>query len=82
MKYKLTLDQEEKLDEVKRQMCRKLRRAMARAGQDQTYLAFRLGTSRACVVQVQAERVKQLTFNQLFRYFVRMDQRFEVLVSV
>jgi ribosome-binding protein aMBF1 (putative translation factor) len=81
-KYETTQRQSEKLDEVKRQMCLVLRRAMARSGEPQTNLAYRLGTSRAVVVQVQAGRVKYLTFNQLFRYLARLEPKFEVLFSL
>lgn len=82
MKYMLTRNQIEKLNESKLHLCQALRFAMARSGEDQTYLAFRLGTCRSCGAQVQAGQVDKLTFNQLFRYLARMDTRYQLLVAI
>jgi hypothetical protein len=69
------------LDEAKRHLCWMIRKSMARKQENQSHLAFRIGTSRARVCQVQCGHIEGLTFNQLFRYLSKLEPDFQMLVS-
>lgn len=78
----LTEEEKEKLNKVKAELCWQLRRSMARTNHYSSQLvAYKLGSNRACVSKVQCGRVNDLTFNQLFRYLVRLEPNFKFLVS-
>lgn len=72
----------EKLDEVKRELCWKIKIAMARTQYNQYQLAIYLGTSQARISDVQNSKVERLTFNQLFRYLERLAPYFRILISL
>lgn len=81
--FKLSQQEEEKLQDVKIQICLAIRRAMGRQTHySSTVTAMKLGTSRACVSRVQRAIAKDLTFNQLFRYLVRLEPNFKILVAI
>lgn len=82
-RFPVTDEQKEKLDQAKKKLCRLLRKSMARQPHSTTSaLALLLGTSRACVCQVQAGQIDKLTFNQLMRYLVCLEPNFEILISI
>lgn len=81
--FELNENEEKKLEEVKIQICLAIRRAMGRQSHySSTVTAMKLGTSRACVSRVQRAIAKDLTFNQLFRYLVRLEPNFKILVAI
>ena len=75
--------EKERLDESKKEVCMVLRRSMARKPHySVTRLAIELRTSRARVSQVQCADVTRLTFNQLFRYLIRLEPKLQILVAI
>lgn len=80
---KLTLEEEQKLDAVKLQLCLAVRKAMKRErwGYQPTYMAAMMGTTRVRVTHVQIGATKKVSFNQLFRYLVQVAPNFEILIS-
>ncbi len=82
-RFSTTPQENEKLTEVKRQLCRVLRKSMAlKPHANQSWLALQLRTSRACVCRVQMGDTKNITFNQLMRYLVRLEPEFQILISI
>jgi DNA-binding Xre family transcriptional regulator len=73
---------DERLNLAKEEICIALRKSMARKRWNQTELAEWLGTTRSCVCRVQARNVKELTFNQLFRYLSVLEPEFKILISI
>lgn len=73
--------EKEKLDEVKRQLCWRLRQSIARRAFRPGYAAIKVGTSRARITQVECGQIENLSFNQLFTYLVRLEPKFEVLIA-
>lgn len=81
--FKLNECEERKLDEVKIHLCQVIRRAMGRQTHySSSATAIKLGTSRACVSRVQRSVAKDVTFNQLFRYLVRLEPNVKILISI
>lgn len=78
----LNYEEKAKLDQVKIQLCRTIRRSMCRGYAGQGWLAIKLGTSRTCMGRIQRADIKNLSFNQLFRYLVHLEPHFEVLISI
>ncbi|MGZ3723306.1 MAG: hypothetical protein ACXVA9_10265 [Bdellovibrionales bacterium] len=76
------VDPTEKLNEVKFQLCCRIRRVWSRNGWGPEQLAIRMGTSRARVHQIDGLRVTELTVQQLFRYLARIEPDFEILIAI
>lgn len=72
---------DEKLDDVKKQICEFLSHEMLYEQLDQKGMARKLGTSQANVSRVQNLRVEDLTFNQLFKYAAVLCPHFRMLLA-
>ena len=72
---------QEKIDEVKLELCRALYFEIIYAHCDYQGIANKLGTSPANVSRVMNKRIANLTINQLFRYLAILNPRFRVLIS-
>jgi len=72
---------EEKMAEVKMEICHILRREILYSPRSQREIAWRLGTSQGNVSRVLNRRVENLTINQLFRYLAILKPDFKILVA-
>lgn len=77
----LSKEERAKLDELKMQICWRLRQSIARQGYRPGYAAIKIGTSWARVNEVEMGDVKDLTLNQLFNYLVRLEPNFQILIA-
>jgi hypothetical protein len=71
-----------KMEDVKKQMCRAIRKAARKKNYSRREWALYMGTSKAIVSSIENERVHRLSFNQLFRYLVYLEPNFELLISI
>lgn len=71
---------QEKLDEVKLQLCDRIDRFMVWQHLTQEQLAFQLGTSRANVNRIVNRKIKHLSISQLFKYLSQIKPNFEFLI--
>jgi hypothetical protein len=71
----------EKLDELKQEICRFLIYEMKAQRWSDQQIANRLCTSRSNISRINNFRVKQLTFNQLFRYAAILNPGLKILIS-
>jgi hypothetical protein len=79
----LTRSESEKLEEAKLKLCIAVRRSMARVQYGSPdYLAGQLGTSRKRVILAQQCATKHITFNQLFRFLVKLTPHFEITIGI
>ncbi len=69
-----------KLAEVKRMLCRKIVLAIQHDRRTVKGAAAQLGTSPAVISRIHREQIKQLSFNQLFFFLLRLRPFFEILV--
>ncbi|MGE0763676.1 MAG: XRE family transcriptional regulator [Bdellovibrionales bacterium] len=76
------LVQLEREHEIKVQVCRAIDRVAGRYGMTQKELAMILGTSRSCVSRMMNRKVEDLSFNQLFRFAIRLAPYFKILIAV
>ena len=74
--------EKEKINEVKRQICQRIRRIAFRYGWTQRELAFHLSVSQSTASRVVRLRVEQLTLNQLFAYLARLCPQLEILIGI
>lgn len=72
---------DQKMAEVKLEICRILRREILYSHRSQKEIAWRLGTSQGNVSRVLNQRVDALTVNQLFRYLAILKPDFKILVA-
>jgi hypothetical protein len=75
-------ESEEKLNQLKEEICRVLGHAMYTSRYPRCELARRLRTSEANISRVINRRVDDLTFNQLFRYLATFKPKCKVFVSL
>jgi hypothetical protein len=79
----LNIYEQQKLEEIKLEICLAIRQSMARSHHPSTStFAMRFGTSRASVSRVQRGVTSSLTFNQLFKYMVRLEPGFRLMISI
>lgn len=71
----------EKLNEVKWQICTHINKYMVRHQRTRQWLAYEMETSVSCASKVLNYKVEELSLSQLFKYFVRLNPRFKVLIS-
>lgn len=72
---------EEKLNQIKLEICCVLDREFAFTQLTQKELAKKLGTSQSNISRVENKKIEELTFNQLFRFLAVVNPNFKILVS-
>ncbi len=72
----------DKLNEVKKEICFLIGRIQFRNGYSQKALGRYMGTTQSNASLVMKFRVEELTINQLFKYLVRLEPRFRVLIAI
>ena len=75
-------DRDEKLNQAKVLLCRTAMKAARRKGYTRKQMAIYMGTTKSNVSLIENQRVERLTFNQLFRYLVNLEAKFELLISI
>lgn len=80
--YELTIDKQERIDNVKREICYTIRRLIVRNRWSQKRVANLLNTSESAISRVVNLRVEQLTLTQLFRYLAALEPKFRVLIAI
>lgn len=71
------------LIEVKREVCRSLRRAVDRRQESQRQTARFIGTSQANLSRaIRYPTAEQMSLNQLFSYLAQLEPYFEILISI
>lgn len=78
----LSPNQKKKSDELKRKLCARLKKSMARPGWTASRAAARMGTSRAVVSHINRGRVDKLTFSQLFRCLIMIEPMLDIIIGV
>ncbi len=73
---------DDKIRDLKIQLCNRLKDACWRHGWSQEQTAIHLGTSRCCIHNVDGLKVDKLTVNQLFRYLACAAPGFSVLIAI
>jgi predicted XRE-type DNA-binding protein len=73
---------EEKLNNIKWEVCRMLQRVAHRNGWYQYQLASRLGTTQSRISHVFGQKYDKLTFDQLFTYLIIAEPRFKILIAI
>ncbi len=73
--------QKKKSDEIKTKLCLRIKRSCQRPYWNSRTTAAELGTSRAVVCNVWRCNVDKLSYNQLFRFLIRLEPRLDVLVA-
>lgn len=71
----------EKLNEVKKQICWQINRYAIRFQRSRNELAYEMGTSPSCASKVLNYKFNELSLSQLFKYYVRLNPRFKILIS-
>lgn len=74
-------EQQDKLNEIKRQICYLINQYTAREQVTNRQLAFRMQTSLSCTSKVLGYKFNNLTLSQLFKYLVRLYPRSKVLIA-
>ena len=72
---------QKKLDELKVQLCLRIRDKMQRYSWPPEIAARRMGTSRATISRIERLKVSELTLSQLFTYLAIIKPDFEVLIA-
>jgi hypothetical protein len=75
-------DVENKLNEVKRELCYAIRAYADRRRLNQRDLAFAAGASEHRIGHVIAQDFKNLRVEQLFRYLTRLHKGYRILISL
>lgn len=70
------------IDEIKIDLCKKIKRAALRDRYTNRELALMLGTSQGRVSKVMRMRVENLTIDILFNYLHLIEPRTQVLVAI
>jgi len=68
-------------DELKRELCKQIRRALFSEFRTLEQFAFRLGTSRAVLSYVVNDRTRKISFNQLMRFLIVLYPRVRILIA-
>lgn len=72
---------EDKLDEVKLELCMAIRRVAGREGWTASEMAIYCGTNETRIGHVMSKKFKSLTVNQLIRYLIVLYPRFRILIA-
>lgn len=73
---------EEKIQEVKEELCAALRKIAWEDGWSQVEMAETIGTSQANLSRCLRFRTDKITINQLFRYLSKLNPNFRILISL
>jgi len=73
---------QQKLKEIKTELCHLIKRSARRRNYDQKTMAFYMGTTPSNASLVDNIRIEQLTINQLFRYLVNLEPNFRMLIAL
>jgi hypothetical protein len=73
---------QQRLDELKRDLCFQIQRVAMHRQWSQHAFAVRLGTTPSCLSSVYNYRLERLTVSQLFRYLAIARPSFRVLISI
>ena len=81
MRRKPKPEVQEKLDNLKIQLCHDFKKLMRRQKWSQIDAAILLRTSRARIHDVENLKIENLTISQLFKYIATLAPDFKLLVS-
>jgi len=74
-------EQQDRLNEVKRQICYLINQYTSRYQVTNRQLAWRMQTSLSCASKVLNYKFEKLSLSQLFKYLARLYPRFKVLIA-